>query len=134
MHSIKIIFWVTTVFYSQHLALLFWLGACIVKFIEYAIADYQEVVVVVVVSHPLILVAKKNQPTTPFGNSSPSDRSMEAKIAPSMLSSDFANLASEAHRMLRFGADWLHMDIMVRPSPFVFLLEFDLFRVLFWIG
>ncbi|KAH7518842.1 ribulose-phosphate 3-epimerase, cytoplasmic isoform isoform X2 [Ziziphus jujuba] len=35
-----------------------------------------------------------------------------AKIAPSMLSSDFANLASEAHRMLQFGADWLHMDIM----------------------
>ncbi|KAI7733936.1 hypothetical protein M8C21_005322, partial [Ambrosia artemisiifolia] len=38
--------------------------------------------------------------------------SVEAKIAPSMLSSDFANLASEAHRMLTFGADWLHMDIM----------------------
>ncbi|KAM7509801.1 hypothetical protein LguiB_008676 [Lonicera macranthoides] len=37
-----------------------------------------------------------------------------AKIAPSMLSSDFANLASEADRMLRFGADWLHMDIMVK--------------------
>ncbi|XP_022740740.1 ribulose-phosphate 3-epimerase, cytoplasmic isoform [Durio zibethinus] len=34
------------------------------------------------------------------------------KIAPSMLSSDFANLASEANRMLDFGADWLHMDIM----------------------
>lgn len=42
-----------------------------------------------------------------------------AKIAPSMLSSDFANLASEAERMVRLGADWLHMDIMVRsPSPF----------------
>ncbi|KAK1272333.1 Ribulose-phosphate 3-epimerase, cytoplasmic isoform [Acorus gramineus] len=37
-----------------------------------------------------------------------------AKIAPSMLSSDFANLASEAERMVRCGADWLHMDIMVR--------------------
>ncbi|XP_059669989.1 ribulose-phosphate 3-epimerase, cytoplasmic isoform [Cornus florida] len=35
-----------------------------------------------------------------------------AKIAPSMLSSDFANLASEAGRMLQCGADWLHMDIM----------------------
>lgn len=35
-----------------------------------------------------------------------------AKIAPSMLSSDFANLAAEAERMLRLGADWLHMDIM----------------------
>ncbi|KAJ9562580.1 LOW QUALITY PROTEIN: hypothetical protein OSB04_007740 [Centaurea solstitialis] len=37
-----------------------------------------------------------------------------AKIAPSMLSSDFANLASEAQRMLTFGADWLHMDIMIK--------------------
>ncbi|KAJ6754444.1 RIBULOSE-PHOSPHATE 3-EPIMERASE [Salix purpurea] len=37
---------------------------------------------------------------------------VEAKIAPSMLSSDFANLASEAQRMLDCGADWLHMDIM----------------------
>ncbi|KAG8491412.1 hypothetical protein CXB51_014655 [Gossypium anomalum] len=36
------------------------------------------------------------------------------KIAPSMLSSDFANLASKAKRMLDFGADWLHMDIMVK--------------------
>nr|XP_010927707.1 ribulose-phosphate 3-epimerase, cytoplasmic isoform [Elaeis guineensis]XP_010927708.1 ribulose-phosphate 3-epimerase, cytoplasmic isoform [Elaeis guineensis] len=37
---------------------------------------------------------------------------VKAKIAPSMLSSDFANLASEADRMVGFGADWLHMDIM----------------------
>ncbi|KAF2316444.1 hypothetical protein GH714_041785 [Hevea brasiliensis] len=29
-----------------------------------------------------------------------------------MLSSDFANLASESERMLNCGADWLHMDIM----------------------
>ena len=36
-----------------------------------------------------------------------------AKIAPSMLSSDFANLAPEAQRMVDCGADWLHMDIMV---------------------
>ncbi|XP_075492561.1 ribulose-phosphate 3-epimerase, cytoplasmic isoform [Primulina tabacum] len=37
---------------------------------------------------------------------------LKPKIAPSMLSSDFANLASEAERMVRCGADWLHMDIM----------------------
>ncbi|GAB2229752.1 hypothetical protein Droror1_Dr00014006 [Drosera rotundifolia] len=37
---------------------------------------------------------------------------LKAKIAPSMLSSDFANLASEAQRMVDSGADWLHMDIM----------------------
>jgi ribulose-phosphate 3-epimerase len=35
------------------------------------------------------------------------------KIAPSMLSSDFANLASEAKFMQDCGADWLHMDVMV---------------------
>ncbi|CDY49188.1 BnaA09g10900D [Brassica napus] len=35
------------------------------------------------------------------------------KIAPSMLSSDFANLAAEAKRMVDLGADWLHMDIML---------------------
>jgi hypothetical protein len=40
--------------------------------------------------------------------------SVAAVIAPSMLSSDFANLASEAKRMLDCGADWLHMDVMVR--------------------
>lgn len=34
------------------------------------------------------------------------------KIAPSMLSSDFANLASEAKYIMENGADWLHMDIM----------------------
>ncbi|KAJ8646144.1 hypothetical protein MRB53_007892 [Persea americana] len=45
-----------------------------------------------------------------------------AKIAPSMLSSDFANLASEADRMVRFGADWLHMDIMVEDEDHVELV------------
>ncbi|KAL3685806.1 hypothetical protein R1sor_003828 [Riccia sorocarpa] len=41
------------------------------------------------------------------------------KIAPSMLSSDFANLASEAKHMEDCGADWLHMDIMVRFHAFL---------------
>jgi ribulose-phosphate 3-epimerase len=32
-----------------------------------------------------------------------------AKISPSMLSCDFANLAAEAKRMTKNGADWLHL-------------------------
>ncbi|KAK3033477.1 hypothetical protein RJ639_033081 [Escallonia herrerae] len=38
-----------------------------------------------------------------------------------MLSSDFSNLASEAERMIRCGADWLHMDIMRIIVPFIFI-------------
>ncbi|KAJ3091100.1 hypothetical protein HK102_001686 [Quaeritorhiza haematococci] len=34
------------------------------------------------------------------------------KIAPSMLSADFAQLAEEAKRMEEAGADYLHMDVM----------------------
>ncbi|KAJ8103565.1 Ribulose-phosphate 3-epimerase-like protein [Lipomyces tetrasporus] len=36
----------------------------------------------------------------------------EAKIAPSILAGDFANLESECKRMMRCGSDWLHIDIM----------------------
>ncbi|KAK9322321.1 Ribulose-phosphate 3-epimerase-like protein [Lipomyces orientalis] len=36
----------------------------------------------------------------------------EAKIAPSILAGDFANLESECKRMMKCGSDWLHIDIM----------------------
>lgn len=51
---------------------------------------------------------------------------VKAIIAPSMLSSDFANLASEAQRMLNCGADWLHMDIMV-ILLFILLLPLSIY-------
>ncbi|KAJ8448855.1 hypothetical protein Cgig2_011476 [Carnegiea gigantea] len=57
---------------------------------------------------------------------------VKAKIAPSMLSSDFANLASEAQRMLDCGADWLHMDIMViLLCPPLLLLYYGISILLF---
>uniref|UniRef100_A0A7S4IV97 Ribulose-phosphate 3-epimerase n=1 Tax=Vannella robusta TaxID=1487602 RepID=A0A7S4IV97_9EUKA len=37
---------------------------------------------------------------------------VQVKIAPSMLSGDFARLGEEANRMLSYGADWLHLDVM----------------------
>ena len=33
-------------------------------------------------------------------------------IAPSILSSDFANLESEIKKLERNGADWVHVDVM----------------------
>eukprot|EP01084_Bolivina_argentea_P262490 443911_1 len=40
------------------------------------------------------------------------ENKIEAIICPSMLSSDFSNLSIEAERMIKNGADWLHMDVM----------------------
>ncbi len=41
-----------------------------------------------------------------------SQRQLTAKIAPSILSADFARLASECQRMVDLGADYLHVDVM----------------------
>jgi hypothetical protein len=37
-------------------------------------------------------------------------------ISPSILSADFALLAEECDRIVKLGADWLHIDVMVRPA------------------
>ncbi|CAJ0648951.1 15230_t:CDS:2 [Entrophospora sp. SA101] len=39
-----------------------------------------------------------------------------AKIAPSMLSSDFSQLANESDRIIKDGADWLHMGTHFVPN------------------
>lgn len=44
-----------------------------------------------------------------------------AKIAPSVLASDFGKLAAECTRMIKDGADWLHMGMcveMAQTMPF----------------
>lgn len=37
---------------------------------------------------------------------------MQAIVAPSILSSNFADLGAECNRMLELGADWIHIDVM----------------------
>lgn len=37
---------------------------------------------------------------------------LKYKLAPSLLSGDFAQLAKECKTMLEYGAEYLHMDIM----------------------
>ena len=37
---------------------------------------------------------------------------LRSKIAPSLLSSDFAHLAVEVQRMRDAGADYMHVDVM----------------------
>jgi len=55
---------------------------------------------------------KLSNPMATTTSSSSTPTPIQAIICPSMLSSDFANLATEAEKMINYGADWLHMDVM----------------------
>lgn len=37
---------------------------------------------------------------------------MKAKICPSILSADFAALGEECRKVIKYGADWIHVDVM----------------------
>jgi hypothetical protein len=37
-------------------------------------------------------------------------------VSPSILAADFSALADECRRIIQLGADWLHIDVMVRQS------------------
>ena len=41
-----------------------------------------------------------------------SNQGITAMIGPSILNADLANLASESQKLLDFGADYLHLDVM----------------------
>jgi hypothetical protein len=38
-------------------------------------------------------------------------------VSPSILAADFARLSEECQRIIKLGADWLHIDVMVSISP-----------------
>lgn len=46
-------------------------------------------------------------------------------ISPSILAADFARLADECHDVIGKGADWLHVDIMVRLVDNIYVQETD---------
>jgi hypothetical protein len=54
-----------------------------------------------------------------MATSASSGSSIRPYIAPSMLSSDFSQFGAECERIRNAGAEWLHMDVMVRLALLV---------------
>jgi len=57
-------------------------------------------------------ITKTNSNNNNNNNKNNNTKMVKPIIEPSMLSSNFADLANEAQRMLDSGADRLHMDVM----------------------
>jgi len=57
-------------------------------------------------------MSSSSAPAGPPADAGAAGRPLRSIISPSILSGDFAILASECERLIQSGADWLHIDVM----------------------
>lgn len=63
-------------------------------------------------SHPLEPIPASRNLVCPPTASDPATMAPRAIIAPSVLASDFGNLTAECKRVMKDGAEWLHMGAL----------------------